>query len=170
MGVSRTAALVICTLLASSAADRTPAERFREAGEKARTGDTPKALAIYRDLAASGVESAALYWNWAQAAEARGAMGEALWALLRAREIAPGPDPEEAEGESHRDPYQRRRRQHAQTFLGNEHRPGDDHHGRRRDHLVDRAARTRGCPRPHRPRAVDRRPVAAGGSMVFTGR
>jgi hypothetical protein len=90
MGVSRPAALVICALLASPAAAQTPAERFREAGEKARTGDTPKALAIYRDLAASGVESASLYWNWAQAAEARGAMGEALWALLRAREIAPG--------------------------------------------------------------------------------
>ncbi len=35
-------------------------------------------------------ESASLYWNWAQAATARGAQGEALWALLRARELDPG--------------------------------------------------------------------------------
>ena len=35
-------------------------------------------------------ESASLYWNWAQAATARGAHGEALWALLRARELDPG--------------------------------------------------------------------------------
>jgi hypothetical protein len=78
-------------LLASTLAAAPPAaERFREAGERARAGDTPKALEIYRDLAGSGVESAALYWNWAQAAEARGAQGEALWALMRAREVAPG--------------------------------------------------------------------------------
>jgi hypothetical protein len=38
----------------------------------------------------SGGESASLYWNWAQAAAARGAQGEALWALLRARELDPG--------------------------------------------------------------------------------
>ena len=37
-----------------------------------------------------GEESASLYWNWAQAAAARGAQGEALWALLRARELDPG--------------------------------------------------------------------------------
>jgi len=77
-------------LLASALAGAPAADRFREAGERARAGDTPKALEIYRDLAGSGVESAALYWNWAQAAEARGSQGEALWALLRAREVAPG--------------------------------------------------------------------------------
>ncbi|HEX5044752.1 MAG TPA: SH3 domain-containing protein [Candidatus Polarisedimenticolaceae bacterium] len=79
-------------LLASALAAAAPpaAENFRQAGELARAGDTPKALEIYRDLAGSGVESASLYWNWAQAAEARGAQGEALWALLRAREMAPG--------------------------------------------------------------------------------
>ncbi|HEY3216137.1 MAG TPA: SH3 domain-containing protein [Candidatus Eisenbacteria bacterium] len=66
-----------------------PQERFRQAGALVRGGDYPKAIAIYGELAASGSESASLYWNWAQAALARGAQGEALWALLRARELDP---------------------------------------------------------------------------------
>jgi hypothetical protein len=65
-------------------------ERFREAGEAVRGGDYPRATGLYRALAASGGESASLYWNWAQAASARGAAGEALWALARAREVEPG--------------------------------------------------------------------------------
>ncbi len=64
--------------------------RFREANELVRTGDYPKGIALYGDLAAAGQESASLYWNWAQAASARGARGEALWALLRARALDPG--------------------------------------------------------------------------------
>jgi tetratricopeptide (TPR) repeat protein len=64
--------------------------RFDEANGLARTGDYPKAISLYRQLAASGQESASLYWNWAQAAAARGERGEALWALLRARELDPG--------------------------------------------------------------------------------
>ena len=67
-----------------------PTARFREAGDAVRAGDYPKATAIYRELATSGVESGSLYWNWAQAASARGATGEALWALLRGREVEPG--------------------------------------------------------------------------------
>jgi len=67
-----------------------PAERFRDANEAARGGDYPKAIAGYAEVAASGAESASLYWNWAQAAAARGATGEALFALLRARELEPG--------------------------------------------------------------------------------
>jgi hypothetical protein len=47
-------------------------------------------MALYQELAATGAASASLYWNWAQAARARGALGEALWALLRARELEPG--------------------------------------------------------------------------------
>jgi len=74
-------------LLVLSAA---PAERFREANEAARGGDYPKAIAGYAEVAGSGAESASLYWNWAQAASARGASGEALFALLRARELEPG--------------------------------------------------------------------------------
>jgi len=65
-------------------------ERFREANELVRSGDYPKAVSLYGELAGSGHESASLYWNWAQAATARGAQGEALWALLRARELDPG--------------------------------------------------------------------------------
>ena len=65
-------------------------DRFREANDLARAGDYPKAIALYGEIAASGQESASLYWNWAQAAAARGAQGEALWALLRARELDPG--------------------------------------------------------------------------------
>jgi hypothetical protein len=88
----RTAAAVLGALLAGPAASwaETPEERFRAAGEYLRAGDAVKAVATYRDLAASGVASASLYWNWAQAASARGETGEALWALLRAREIDPG--------------------------------------------------------------------------------
>ena len=67
----------------------TPQARFRRAGELARAGDYPRAIAIYQELAASGRESASLYWNWAQAASARGSVGEALWGLLRARELDP---------------------------------------------------------------------------------
>jgi hypothetical protein len=66
-----------------------PGERFREANDLARAGDYPKAIALYEELAVGGEESASLYWNWAQAAGARGAPGEALWALLRARELDP---------------------------------------------------------------------------------
>lgn len=72
------------------AAAPSPQERFREAADLARSGDYPKALAAYRELAESGQQSASLYWNWAQAAAGRGAQGEALWALLRARELSPG--------------------------------------------------------------------------------
>jgi hypothetical protein len=100
MGVNRSlCALVLATVLAApaaaSTADGLPAagaleSRFRAANELVRAGDYPKALAAYAGLARDGGESASLYWNWAQAAAARGASGEALWALLRARELEPG--------------------------------------------------------------------------------
>lgn len=67
-----------------------PEARFHDANALARGGDYPKAITAYGELAAAGTESASLYWNWAQAARARGAGGEALWALLRARELEPG--------------------------------------------------------------------------------
>ncbi len=63
---------------------------FREANKRARAGDYPKAIALYQELARAGTESASLLWNWGQTAAARGAPGEALWALLRARELEPG--------------------------------------------------------------------------------
>jgi hypothetical protein len=71
-------------------AQSAPEARFRDANGLARGGDYPKAIAAYAELAAAGTQSASLYWNWAQAARARGAGGEALWALLRARELEPG--------------------------------------------------------------------------------
>lgn len=74
---------------APASASAAAAARFRAAGELIRSGDAVKGIAAYRGLAASGVESASLYWNWAQAAGARGEVGEALWALLRAREMDP---------------------------------------------------------------------------------
>jgi hypothetical protein len=63
--------------------------QFRAANELVRAGDYPKALAAYAALSRTGHESASLYWNWAQAASGRGAAAEALWALLRARELDP---------------------------------------------------------------------------------
>lgn len=93
MGLTRPLGFVaIVVLLGASQAFAagSPDERFDEANELALTGDFPKALAIYEELAASGHESASLYWNWAQTASARGNSGEALWALLRARELDPG--------------------------------------------------------------------------------
>jgi len=81
------AALLLAAARVSSGAGP---DRFREANELVRTGDYPRAIAIYGELARSGDESATLYWNWAQAASARGALGESLWALLRARELDPG--------------------------------------------------------------------------------
>jgi hypothetical protein len=81
-------ALVLATI--GSAAAAAPEQRFREAGELVRGGDVLKAISVYRELAASGVESASLYWNWSQAAATRGEIGEALWAALRARELDPG--------------------------------------------------------------------------------
>lgn len=64
-------------------------ERLQHANEAARAGDYPQAIKAYRDLAAAGATSTALYWNWAQAAQAQGARGESVWALMRAREIEP---------------------------------------------------------------------------------
>ncbi len=66
-----------------------PEARFREANDLARAGDYPKAIALYRELASAGQETAAVFWNWSQAAAARGAAGEALWAALRVRELTP---------------------------------------------------------------------------------
>jgi len=89
--VSGRGALLAGLLLAAAGAAAGPGEdRFREANDLVRSGDYPKAIGIYGELARSGAESATLYWNWAQAATARGAHGESLWALLRARELDPG--------------------------------------------------------------------------------
>ena len=83
-------ALALLLLAATSGTASSNEDRFREANDLVRTGDYPRALVIYGEIARSGGESATLYWNWAQAATARGALGESLWALLRARELDPG--------------------------------------------------------------------------------
>jgi hypothetical protein len=69
------------------------AEGFRQANDAARGGDYVRALAEYRRLAAAGGRGAALYWNWAQVAQAQGSRGDAVWALLQAREYEPGDAP-----------------------------------------------------------------------------
>lgn len=84
------AAALASTGAHAAAPDPSADARFREANELARAGDYPKAIALYEELARAGTESASLCWNWGQAAAARGATGEALWALLRARELDPG--------------------------------------------------------------------------------
>ncbi len=84
------AAAALAPPLACGAPTSSARERFRSANELARSGDYPKAIAVYGAIAGAGHESASLYWNWAQSASARGAQGEALWALLRARELDPG--------------------------------------------------------------------------------
>ena len=86
------ASVVLALLAAAAVAAQEPAptpsaeERFRAATRQLHAGDAERAIAAYRELAATGIESGSLYWNWAQAAAARGAVGEALWALLRGRE------------------------------------------------------------------------------------
>lgn len=75
---------------APAPAAEAPEEAFRTANRHARSGDLPRAIEGYAALAAEGHDGASLYWNWSQAAELRGTLGEALWALLRAREREPG--------------------------------------------------------------------------------
>ncbi len=83
-------ALLLATAGAGAQTNSTASSRFREAGDLVRGGDLLKGIAIYRDLAAEGIDSASLYWNWAEAAASHGETGEALWAALRAREVDPG--------------------------------------------------------------------------------
>jgi hypothetical protein len=62
---------------------------FRRGNENAARSRWDDAMVEYGRLAAQGVRAPSLYWNWAQAAAASGKKGEALWALMRARELAP---------------------------------------------------------------------------------
>jgi hypothetical protein len=90
VGVRAGPPLLALLFTAASAGAGPTEDPFRQANDLVRAGDYPRAIALYGALARSGSESATLYWNWAQAATARGAHGEALWALLRARELDPG--------------------------------------------------------------------------------
>lgn len=66
-----------------------PSAVFRRGNESAARSQWDTALGAYEELEKQGVRAPSLYWNWAQAAAAAGNKGEALWAALRARELAP---------------------------------------------------------------------------------
>jgi len=66
-----------------------PAAVFRRANENAARSRWDDASADYGRLVANGVRAPSVYWNWAQAASARGRKGEALWALLCAQALSP---------------------------------------------------------------------------------
>lgn len=94
MSLGRAARCLGCAVLlvvgsAADVAPETPEERFREANRLVQSGEVLRGIAAYREIAGAGNESVALYWNWSQASSARGELGEALWALLRARELDP---------------------------------------------------------------------------------
>ena len=84
--------LLLATLVwAPSAGAQTeaPSTVFRRGNESAARSRWDDAILEYRRLAGEGVRAPSLYWNWAQAASAGGRKGEALWALMRARDLAP---------------------------------------------------------------------------------
>lgn len=66
-----------------------PSAVFRRGNESAARSQWDAALSAYAELEKQGVRAPSLYWNWAQTAAAAGKKGEALWAALRARELAP---------------------------------------------------------------------------------
>ena len=66
-----------------------PTAVFRRGNEGAARSQWDAALGAYAELEKQGVRAPSLYWNWAQTAAAAGKKGEALWAVLRARELAP---------------------------------------------------------------------------------
>jgi hypothetical protein len=86
----RRALAALLLLVAATITAQDADGRFRAANEAARAGDLLRAVEEYRAVAVAGGESASLYWNWAQVASRRGALGEALWALLRGRAVEPG--------------------------------------------------------------------------------
>lgn len=86
--ILQTLGLVLLFCLASLASADAPAA-FRDANGKAARGQGQEALAGYRTLARDGVQAPSLYWNWAQVAAANGRKGEALWAYLAMRQVAP---------------------------------------------------------------------------------
>ena len=71
------------------AQSESPGDLFRRGNESAARSRWDDAIIDYGRLAEEGVRAPSLYWNWAQAAAASGRRGEALWALLQARDLAP---------------------------------------------------------------------------------
>ena len=89
---ARLAWLFLVTLLAAAwagAQTEAPDAIFRRGNENAARSRWDDAIIEYSKLAGNGVHAPSLYWNWAQAASASGRKGEALWALLRARDLTP---------------------------------------------------------------------------------
>ena len=84
--------LLAATLLPSlaSAQGEASAAVFRRGNEAAARSLWDDAIVQYGLLAKDGVKAPSLYWNWAQAASASGRKGEAVWALMRGRELTPG--------------------------------------------------------------------------------
>jgi hypothetical protein len=88
----RFAGLLVAALLSvpeARAQSEAPDAVFRRGNENATRSRWDEAMVEYGRLAARGARAPSLYWNWAQAASASGKKGEALWALMRARELAP---------------------------------------------------------------------------------
>ena len=73
----------------AQASGEAPTAAFRRGTESAARSQWDAALGAYAELEKQGVRAPSLYWNWAQTAAAAGKKGEALWAALRARELAP---------------------------------------------------------------------------------
>ena len=88
----RFSAVAVCVLVGAAlgfAQTEAPSAVFRRGNEAASLSRWDEAAQEYARLAGEGVRSPALYWNWAQTASAAGRKGEALWALLRAQDLAP---------------------------------------------------------------------------------
>lgn len=79
--------LVLVAAVGARAADE---ERWRVAVGAIRDGDPVAGVRTLWELAGEEMTSPSLFWNWAQAAAARGEVGEAIWALLRCQELDPG--------------------------------------------------------------------------------
>ena len=89
-GVLLMAALLSASIAqAQPPAAEAPTAVFRRANESAARSQWDEALAAYSQLEKTGSHAPSLYWNWSQTAAASGRKGEALWAALRARELAP---------------------------------------------------------------------------------
>jgi len=89
----RSASLLLLAALwpaLAAAQAEAPEAAFRRGNEHAARSRWDEAIVDYGGLARNGVKAPSLYWNWAQAAAASGRKGEALWALMRGRELTPG--------------------------------------------------------------------------------
>ncbi|MBX7184440.1 MAG: hypothetical protein K1Y01_04770 [Vicinamibacteria bacterium] len=90
---SRLAGLLLAAALwatVAGAQPEAPGAIFRRGNEHAARSRWDDAIGEYGRLAREGVKAPSLFWNWAQAATAAGRRGEALWALMSARELTPG--------------------------------------------------------------------------------